>query len=1100
MKERGVLDAFDENPVRLKDADGRTALYLAALNAQVDVVNLLLGKPVEVSIPRPETPREGAPIDEKGCPETSPNCITTVLQIPKEKGYSVEGLWLNKIVDDYDNAPLTAACKKVHGWGPECLSVQMVTILLDHGCPINRQNPHSGMTALHWASHHGHYSLTELLLSRGADPSLLSHTNDKLAIDLAGIKYEAMKPKRMRLQKLLDAAAAVNDGSNSWFQDAVRSKILSTTNQEFMKAEHLKVITTIVEAKLTGKGYYQAGYEGDIVVPASSADDTKTQHRADSSRMMESVVFWSASVGLHEQFKALVNVEEDAHTNTCNPLKDYAGDELKSSPLHECARQGWPTLLLLLLVQSKRFHKGRLTHLAAWLGQDKEGPLHVAAKYKNEDTLHVLMKWCSENENLTEELSRRSSCGAMPRDYFNPKTDLEMRQLLSIEEEKSSFEYVLVFDNSKFEMKSIKSILKTKNGKGPAMLTKRQPLTNINKHTDGKLEILLISAIASTIEDEATKMSLKVKLRVSQRYEPYDVDNAHLFEPLRSKDENKVILNMMKKQIDIDSLVHEGTVNELFPLHRASGQRELYEMWCYNPRQSPARKFSPVQFIGDLVHEARDNNFAALTACYNYLGATHALYFAWVSFYALSLLMLAPFSLALIIHQAVNEGISNEVTSGPYYMVIVMLWLTFINEGWKRKRSELVARWNLGVADGAQPARPEYRGDWVISNISGGVERYFNAHWRQRRVIQALLVMVVMLVAVVSAFWFVRILKTVDGIKSDESAVQALGIINGIFIAIMNICYQKLAHVFTAWENHRTQAEHDDAYIMKTFAFQAVNSWGPMCITAYADEQSLLISLIVSSAITLQISDFATLFVLPWIQYKMALKLNGLGDQPLLPQENGQEAATDQKVKPESPENNQKQAKDGDTAELHSYEMQFCMQPPPALTEIFCSKVLMLGFMVLFAQVSPVIVVFSACFLFFSIRLEMMAFAYCFRRPRAMTAANIGIWLDILQALSFLAVTNNCLYLYFSTTDLDRYVSGDKEKLLLIFVIEHATLYTKATIKGVIEDEPEYVMMQRLFDATRHEEEIKERKKLIKQQTKALTAAKAASVKAAKQS
>jgi len=1085
----------------------------------VDVVNMLLGEPVEASIPRPETPRESAPTDEKSCfagamnkvralqaikgAQQSPSCITAELQIPKEKGYSIEELSLNKVVDDYDNTPLTAACKKVHGWGPNCLSVQMVTILLDHGCPINRQNPHSGMTALHWASHHGHYALTELLLSRGADPSLLSHTNDKLAIDLAGIKYEAMKPKRMRLQKLLDAAAIGGVGSSHWFKDEKRAKVLSTTNQEFMRAEHLRVITMIVEAKLTGKGYYQAGYEGEIVVPTSSADDAKTQHRAESSRMMESVVFWSASVGLHEQFKALVSVEEEAHTNTCNPLKDYAGDELKSSPLHECARQGWPTLLQQLLVQSQRFHKGRLTDLGAWLGHDKEGPLHIAAKYKNVDTLHVLMKWCRENEDLTDELSRRSSCGAMPRDYFNPKTDLEMRKLLSIGEEKSNFEYVLVFDNSKFEMKSIKSILNTKNNKGPAMLTKRQPLTNINKHTDGKLEILLISANASTIEDEATKMSLKVKLRVSQRYEPYDVDNPHLFEPLRSKDENKVILNMMKKQVDVDSLVHEGTVDELFPLHRASGQRELYEMWCYNPRQvpgnlcekyctkifSPARKFSPAQFIGDLLHEDRDNNFAELTACYNYLGATHALYFAWVSFYALSLLMLAPFSVALIIHQAVNGGVSNEVSSGPYYMVIVMLWITFINEGWKRKRSELVARWNLGVADGAQPARPEYRGDWVISNISGGVERYFNANWRQRRVIQAVLVMVVMLVAVVSAFWFVRILKTADGIESSQIAVQALGIINGIFIAVMNIVYQKLAHVFTAWENHRTQAEHDDAYIMKTFAFQAVNSWGPMCITAYADEQSLLISLIISSAITLQISDFATLFVLPWIQYKMALKMNGLEDQTLLPQENSQETATDQKVNPESPEDKRKQTKDGAAAELHNYEMQFCMQPPPALTEIFCSKVLMLGFMVLFAQVSPVIVVFSACFLFFSIRLEMMAFAYCFRRPRAMTAANIGIWLDILQALSFLAVTNNCIYLYFSTTELDRYVSGDKAKLLLIFVIEHALLYMKASIKGVIEDEPEYVMMQRLFDATRHQEEIKERKKLIKQQAKALKAA-----------
>ena len=34
------------------------------------------------------------------------------------------------------------------------------------------------------------------------------------------------------------------------------------------------------------------------------------------------------------------------------------------------------------------------------------------------------------------------------------------------------------------------------------------------------------------------------------------------------------------------------------------------------------------------------------------------------------------------------------------------------------------------------------------------------------------------------------------------------------------------------------QAEHDDAYVLKVFAFQAVNSWGPMFLTAYAEDDT----------------------------------------------------------------------------------------------------------------------------------------------------------------------------------------------------------------------------------------------------------------------
>lgn len=202
-----------------------------------------------------------------------------------------------------------------------------------------------------------------------------------------------------------------------------------------------------------------------------------------------------------------------------------------------------------------------------------------------------------------------------------------MRNELSVEAETDNFEYVLVFDDSAFVMKSINRILKTKNIKGPAMVTKCQRLTHINEHADRKLAVLLVSADDSVVYQQAQKMQLMVKLRSGNRYEAFDCANTETFEPLGSKEYNKVVLSMMKAQIDVDSLVHEGTISELFPLHRTTGQQELYENWVYNSRSSPAWLFPPFSFIGDLLFERNRNRFSELTICYNYLGATHALYF-----------------------------------------------------------------------------------------------------------------------------------------------------------------------------------------------------------------------------------------------------------------------------------------------------------------------------------------------------------------------------------------------------------------------------------------------------------------------------------------
>lgn len=51
--------------------------------------------------------------------------------------------------------------------------------------------------------------------------------------------------------------------------------------------------------------------------------------------------------------------------------------------------------------------------------------------------------------------------------------------------------------------------------------------------------------------------------------------------------------------------------------------------------------------------------------------------------------------------------------------------------------------------------------------------------------------------------------------------------------------YDIIAKKLTQWENHRTQTEVDDALVYKLFAFEFLNSYGPLFYTAFFRQVSL---------------------------------------------------------------------------------------------------------------------------------------------------------------------------------------------------------------------------------------------------------------------
>ena len=256
---------------------------------------------------------------------------------------------------------------------------------------------------------------------------------------------------------------------------------------------------------------------------------------------------------------------------------------------------------------------------------------------------------------------------------------------------------------------------------------------------------------------------------------------------------------------------------------------------------------------------------------------------------------------------------------------------------------------------------------------------------------------------------------------------------------------------------------------MKVFLFQAINSYAPIFITAYADlDTNVLMTMVISSALVLQLADTALIFILPWFKFQAKLKLLGVDDrmQRLL-----EGASTGAILTPK--------LSDGGIEEerLIQLEAEYCLESPPSLAELYASKVTLLGFITLFAPLAPAVVLTSFCLSFFTIRLEMKGFIHRFRRSEAHFPTSIGIWLRILELISIIAVTNNCAYLFFATDHLETYVDDRTGQLLLVICIEHAVLILKALLQTFVPDTPQYIAYQhRHARALRLKAEAEEKK------------------------
>jgi len=292
------------------------------------------------------------------------------------------------------------------------------------------------------------------------------------------------------------------------------------------------------------------------------------------------------------------------------------------------------------------------------------------------------------------------------------------------------------------------------------------------------------------------------------------------------------------------------------------------------------------------------------------------------------------------------------------------------------------------------------------------------------------------------------------------------GVVNAIVIIAFNVIWRKAADILTAWENHRTQTEYDDALTFKIFLFQFVNSYISLYYIAFFKSHNSfwgvnyledkckigsreygVVGWGCTTELTVQVATLlgTNMFIgqtkevaVPFIMSKLQLYL--------LKRKAAKEAEEGAEVKP-----------------LPAWEMDGKLSAYQGTFDEYSEMVIQFGYCTLFAAAFPLAPLLAVLNNVVEIRTDAFKLLDSTVRPHYRGAQDIGSWYHILEVLGILSVITNCLLIGFSfkaVADLFNGSSIDNRKFQIFAVaviIEHAMLFLKYVIAELIPDVPGWV-------------------------------------------
>ncbi|ESO12408.1 hypothetical protein HELRODRAFT_62245, partial [Helobdella robusta] len=513
----------------------------------------------------------------------------------------------------------------------------------------------------------------------------------------------------------------------------------------------------------------------------------------------------------------------------------------------------------------------------------------------------------------------------------------------------------------------------------------------------------------------------------------------------------------------IKNLIANGTYLSAYPLHegshknrsRMSIRKLLHDNWASS---SVWFKVQPLDYIR------------------SYFGEKIGFYFAWLGYYTYALIPASIVGLLVFIYGLVyinSDPIAKDSCEKNmfimcpkcykrcsfwgyhrmcYYILVthlfdnaatvffaafMSLWGTIFLEFWKREQASIQYLWDLkNFEEEEEPPRPEYlvkisESKYTKKNKVTGVKEPYHPFWKRKMPVyltsaSVMFFLILVAIAVVLGVTAYRIAILSVMYTNDHQMVYknapligsiSAAIINLILIFILNFVYEKLAIKLTDWECLRTQHDYDNSLRYKIYILQFVNFYSSLFYIAFikgrfngppnerskifnarleeCDGGSCLTELCIQLAIIFVgkqlIQNNLVEIVLPFVsRIKRAIRMclrNKNKKLILKPWE-----------------------KDFNLEEMGSL----------GLLQEYLEMMIQFGFVTLFVAAFPL----APCFAFINnlieIRSDANKFVTQYRRPMPARAVSIGVWYEILHAITRISIVTNACIIAFTSSFIQR--------------------------------------------------------------------------------
>lgn len=453
------------------------------------------------------------------------------------------------------------------------------------------------------------------------------------------------------------------------------------------------------------------------------------------------------------------------------------------------------------------------------------------------------------------------------------------------------------------------------------------------------------------------------------------------------------------------------------------------------------------------------NQKIPLSKIRNYFGEKIALYFEFLRYYQVSLFIPGLFGILVFVLQRVyNDDEPVVLAFNAIYSVFMTVWATVFLEGWKRKESSLSIMWGTTKYEHVEVPRPQYQGIKRRSPITDEMEEiYFPPSKRIKFIILAVSVSLLILSLVLGIVAGLIVLKwrITDSliIGGFNLAGPICSVLNAVQIIFFNTIYGKLAKMLTDMENHRTENQYQDSYILKVFAFQFVNAFNSLCyiafIKGYTEEciatDSSGAAYRTKNCMNELYTQLISIFIVSYVKnlvevgqpyFKYKLKKN-------------------QKMKNKLAQvsHNSKDIRD-------KVDSQLCLDyyittDVDGTIDDYMELAILFGYLSLFAMAFPLSTSLAYVGLWFEMHTDKLKVLHLVRRPLPLSSKDIGTWLNIFSITSVFAIFSNTALFCFTANTFENIPNATDYKYIIFAAVVIVLLIFRNQIQSWIPDVPE---------------------------------------------